>query len=162
MMKRPHCQAESDRVGCHKKCGQCLQAELVAPRCNHPNTTDIEFCEDCGHSIKATLADQSSLSSVPSSFANSRYWVKKFPAGAAIRRSILPLMLCARQGFLLEQVLILYEERRGGRTLVVAPYKIETWDDHFRPIGGWSRLFLFSTTVRATLAPTKHSGIQGR
>jgi tetratricopeptide (TPR) repeat protein len=78
-MNCPKCRADNreDAQYC-KKCGQSLQTELVCRNCQHPNSPDSSFCDTCGHSLVEESAGPSSPSTMPTSFANGRYQVKKF------------------------------------------------------------------------------------
>ena len=78
-MNCPKCRADNreDAQYC-RKCGQSLQAELVCRNCQHPNSPDSSFCDTCGHSLVEESAGPSSPSTMPTSFANGRYQVKKF------------------------------------------------------------------------------------
>jgi eukaryotic-like serine/threonine-protein kinase len=82
-MKCPYCQGENrEEATFCGKCGKPLHVELTCPQCNHKNPSDNRFCDKCGHSLlESTPKQQPSIptpiSSVPTSFANGRYQVKK-------------------------------------------------------------------------------------
>ena len=81
-MKCPHCGAES-REGAEfcGKCGKSLVTELVCLNCNHSNPTDNLFCEKCGYSLTepspTSTKESTATTTEPTSFADSRYQVKK-------------------------------------------------------------------------------------
>ena len=60
-----------------RKCGQSLTLELVCPQCGHTNPKDSDFCEECGHPL-AEPPPEAPPSPEPTSFAGSRYQVKRF------------------------------------------------------------------------------------
>ena len=78
-MKCPKCRADNreDAQYC-KKCGQSLQAELVCRNCQHLNSLDSAFCDTCGHSLVEETREMPSPPTMPASFADGRYQVKKF------------------------------------------------------------------------------------
>jgi len=65
------------------ECGQSLRPEVFYSQCGHVNTPTNKFCDKCGHPLAEpaapTLAPTPSTSSSPepTSFANSRYQVKR-------------------------------------------------------------------------------------
>ncbi len=87
-MKCPKCQAENPEGSAFcRKCGQPLSSELVCPQCKHVNLADSAFCNKCGQplAVKSATDQPTSApmpstppSSIPTSFANGRYQVKKF------------------------------------------------------------------------------------
>jgi len=77
-MKCPHCQTElPDNAKFCNRCGKSVQAELVCSRCQHRNPQGSSFCLQCGQPL-VSLQEPSSVPSMPTSFANGRYQVKKF------------------------------------------------------------------------------------
>jgi hypothetical protein len=89
-MKCPECQSENaDTAKFCGRCGLSLLARIACPRCQHENPPDFSFCEECGQPLSARRAkspivkDQPSAAaptpaSVPKSFGNGRYQVKRF------------------------------------------------------------------------------------
>jgi tetratricopeptide (TPR) repeat protein len=79
-MKCPRCNTEnSDTAKFCTACGQQLQTEMVCPQCNHTNKPTAKFCEECGYALtQSVLQPTAQPSPTPTSFANSRYQVKKF------------------------------------------------------------------------------------
>jgi tetratricopeptide (TPR) repeat protein len=77
-MKCPKCNTEnSDTAKFCTACGQQLQTEMVCPQCHHINKPTAKFCEECGHSLIERVPEKTPPSSVPTSFVNGRYQVKK-------------------------------------------------------------------------------------
>jgi predicted amidophosphoribosyltransferase len=80
-MKCPKCQTDNpDGPRFCKGCGQSFQTEIVCDHCHHANAVDAKFCNSCGQPL--TTAQPSSFPSstppsLPTSFANGRYQVKK-------------------------------------------------------------------------------------
>jgi len=81
-MKCPSCQTEnSDTAKFCGVCGQALVAKTTCSHCKHENPQGFKFCEECGQPLTpppATAAPSPS-SPLPTSLANGRYAVKKFP-----------------------------------------------------------------------------------
>jgi hypothetical protein len=82
-MKCPKCGTElPDNAKFCNHCGNSLQAELICSHCKHANPHDSKFCLQCGQPLATITSSQPSssitpFSSVPTSFANGRYQVKK-------------------------------------------------------------------------------------
>ena len=82
-MKCPKCQTENpDKRKFCRECGAKLLS--ICPQCGAENPPDDKFCGDCGHSlVEPSVASPGRASvgqvasSVPTSFANGRYQVKK-------------------------------------------------------------------------------------
>ncbi len=84
-MKCPKCQSENpEGVKFCGGCGAGLQAILVCPHCNHSNPPGVLlFCHERGRplidsAVPLTAQPSQPPLSVPTSFANGRYQVKKF------------------------------------------------------------------------------------
>jgi tetratricopeptide (TPR) repeat protein len=78
-MKCPKCRTDNrDNAQYCRKCGQPLQAELICKNCQHPNSPDSGFCDKCGHALAEPAPETPSTGTMPTSFANGRYQVKKF------------------------------------------------------------------------------------
>jgi len=78
-MKCPKCQAElPDNAKFCGVCGQSLKAERVCPQCGQVNPQDFQFCLQCGRALAQPVPPSPPPSSMPTSFANGRYQVKKF------------------------------------------------------------------------------------
>ncbi len=82
-MKCPKCATENPEGSrfC-RGCGQSFSAEIVCSHCQHVNLPESKFCNTCGQPLSPTQTPQPSNesvnpSSVPTSFANGRYQVKK-------------------------------------------------------------------------------------
>ncbi|MEW6186347.1 MAG: protein kinase, partial [Thermodesulfobacteriota bacterium] len=90
-MKCLNCLTElpEDAMFC-KACGCALQTELVCSQCQKVNPSDARFCLQCGQPLVSSPAPSSAgiekltpspsppSTSLPSSFSNGRYQVKKF------------------------------------------------------------------------------------
>ena len=78
-MKCPKCQAENreGRKFC-SKCGNPLQ--IRCPSCRAVNEPGEDFCGECGQPLASGQVKETPAkpSSIPTSFANGRYQVKKF------------------------------------------------------------------------------------
>jgi eukaryotic-like serine/threonine-protein kinase len=81
-MKCPHCQVENreERKFC-SKCGKPLQ--IICPSCKAVNEPEENFCGECGQSLTASMTPAPTIPAAapaaqPTSFAGSRYQVKKF------------------------------------------------------------------------------------
>ena len=82
-MKCPKCEIDNPEGSSFcRGCGQSLQTELICSRCQHINIPGSKFCNKCGQLLGTVQAPQptpiSPSPSVPTSFANGRYQVKKF------------------------------------------------------------------------------------
>jgi len=80
-MKCPKCQTElPDNAKFCMACGKTLQAELVCTQCKHANPPAAKFCLQCGHALVEPGPQPPAPTplSIPASFVNGRYQVKKF------------------------------------------------------------------------------------
>ncbi len=78
-MKCPKCHAEnSEGSQFCGKCGESFQTKPTCPQCGHENPDDNEFCNRCGHRLVRETLPVTPPSSIPTSFVNDRYTVKKF------------------------------------------------------------------------------------
>jgi len=78
-MKCPKCHAEnSEGSQFCGKCGESLHAMPTCTQCGHENPDDNEFCNSCGHRLVRDTPPATPPSSIPTSFVNDRYTVKKF------------------------------------------------------------------------------------
>ncbi len=59
-------------------CGTELKPKLVCRQCGQKNPQRSKFCNACGHSLVEAAPETPQPSPEPTSFANSRYQVKKF------------------------------------------------------------------------------------
>jgi hypothetical protein len=80
-MKCPHCQTENPKG--RKYCSACGKPfQLTCTSCGAVNEPGESYCGECSHALKQSVSKQdtqptSPSSSVPTSFANGRYQVKK-------------------------------------------------------------------------------------
>ncbi|TET14907.1 MAG: zinc-ribbon domain-containing protein [Dehalococcoidia bacterium] len=78
-MKCPKCGYENPKgVKFCNSCGTELKPKLVCPQCGQKNPQRSKFCNACGHSLVEAAPETPQPSPEPTSFANSRYQVKKF------------------------------------------------------------------------------------
>ncbi len=78
-MKCPRCHAEnSEGSQFCGKCGESFQTKPTCPQCGHENPDDNDFCNGCGHRLITETPPVTPPSSIPTSFVNDRYTVKKF------------------------------------------------------------------------------------
>jgi eukaryotic-like serine/threonine-protein kinase len=83
-MQCPNCQTElPDSAKFCGVCGQSLSRDCLCPKCGQINPQDFKFCHQCGQPLtsaqpSSTPLPTSTPPSLPTSFANGRYQVKKF------------------------------------------------------------------------------------